>query len=48
MQELLRMLIPSLHSSADNEFDGEPDMPLVGDFEIVNDEDAGHSNDEVK
>ena len=40
--------IPSLHSSADNEFDGEPDMPLEGDFEIISDADAGHSNDEAK
>ena len=27
---------PYLHSSADNEFDGEPDMPLQGKYEIAN------------
>ena len=25
----------SLHSSCDNEFDGEPDMPIEGEFEII-------------
>jgi hypothetical protein len=25
----------SLHSSVDNEFDGEPDMPIRGEFEII-------------
>jgi hypothetical protein len=29
---------PYLHSSANNEFDGEPDMPLKGEFEIINEE----------
>jgi hypothetical protein len=26
---------PYLHNSADNEFDGEPDMPIEGEYEIV-------------
>jgi hypothetical protein len=26
---------PSLHSSADNDFDGEPDMPIKGKYEII-------------
>ncbi len=26
---------PALHSSADNTFDGEPDMPLNEKFEII-------------
>jgi hypothetical protein len=26
---------PFLHSSSDNEFDGEPDMPIDGGYEIV-------------
>ena len=25
----------SLHSSVDNDFDGEPDMPLRGEYEII-------------
>ena len=25
----------SLHSSADNGFEGEPDMPIQGEFEII-------------
>jgi hypothetical protein len=25
----------SLHSSSDNTFDGEPDMPITGEFEII-------------
>jgi hypothetical protein len=25
----------SLHSSVGNEFDGEPDMPIKGEFEII-------------
>ena len=29
----------SLHSSVDNDFDGEPDMPITGEFEIVQTED---------
>jgi len=26
---------PYLHSVSDNDFDGEPDMPITYDFEIV-------------
>ena len=26
---------PDLYSSADNDFDGEPDMPITGDYKIV-------------
>ena len=26
---------PYLHSSSDNEFDGEPDTPLIGNYEII-------------
>ena len=26
---------PYLHNSVDNEFDGEPDSPIVGEFTIV-------------
>ena len=26
---------PHLHSSVDNEFDGEPDMPMTGKFQII-------------
>ena len=26
---------PYLHSVADNDFDGEPDMPLRGEYEII-------------
>jgi hypothetical protein len=29
---------PYLHSSVDNEFDGEPDMPIKGEYEIIKDE----------
>jgi len=31
---------PYLHSSSDNEFDGEPDMPIRVEFEIVKEETA--------
>jgi hypothetical protein len=31
---------PHLHSSADNEFDGEPDMPITGEYEIITGEDS--------
>ena len=27
---------PYLHSSSNNEFDGEADTPLIGDYEIIN------------
>jgi len=27
---------PGLHNSSDNSFDGEPDMPIKGEFEFVN------------
>ena len=27
--------VPYLHNSADNEFDGEPDMPIEGEYEII-------------
>jgi hypothetical protein len=26
---------PYLHSVADNDFDGEPDMPIIGEYEII-------------
>lgn len=26
---------PSFHSSSNNDFDGEPDMPIKDDFEII-------------
>ena len=26
---------PYLHNSIDNEFDGEPDMPIQGEFKII-------------
>ena len=26
---------PDLYSAANNDFDGEPDMPIKGEFEIV-------------
>ena len=26
---------PALHSSVDNDFDGEPDMPITGGYEII-------------
>lgn len=26
---------PSLHSVVNNAFDGEPDMPITGEFEII-------------
>ena len=32
---------PYLHSSADNEFDGEPDMPIMGEYEIIKNNDEG-------
>jgi len=28
---------PYLHSSSNNEFDGEPDTPIKGEYEIIND-----------
>lgn len=33
---------PYFHNSCDNEFDGEPDMPLKGEYEIVK---GGHSDE---
>jgi hypothetical protein len=27
--------IPCLHSASSNSFQGEPDMPIVGDYEII-------------
>lgn len=29
---------PSLHSSSGNDFEGEPDMPIKGEFEIIKEE----------
>lgn len=29
---------PSLHSAVNNDFDGEPDMPINGEFEIIKEE----------
>ena len=29
---------PYLHSAADNDFEGEPDMPIRGPFKIINQE----------
>jgi hypothetical protein len=29
---------PYLHSASDNDFDGEPDMPITGGFEILTEE----------
>ena len=26
---------PSLHSASNNDFDGEPDMPISGEYEII-------------
>jgi len=26
---------PSFHNASDNDFDGEPDMPITGAFEVV-------------
>ena len=26
---------PYLHSSTDNDFEGEPDMPITGEYEII-------------
>ena len=27
--------VPSLHSASSNDFDGEPDMPINDEFEII-------------
>ena len=32
--------VPALHSSVGNDFDGEPDMPIRDEFEIVNKSDV--------
>lgn len=35
---------PSFHSSSNNEFDGEPDMPIKGIFEIIKKEESPCTN----
>jgi hypothetical protein len=30
----------SLHSASDNDFEGEPDMPIIGEYEIIKTGDA--------
>lgn len=36
--------IPDLHSSSSNDFEGEPDTPITGEFEIVEETECSTSD----
>ena len=35
---------PYLHSAVDNDFDGEPDMPIRGEYKILEQEESSCTN----